>query len=181
MSPTGDLAVPAGAADNALGPAQAHVTVVEYGDFECPNCKQAAPGVKLLLARFAGRVRFVFRHFPLEEVHPHALHAALAAEAAAGQGKFWEMHDVLFENQQHLTLGQLHGYARRLGLDLARFEADMADETRLRRVREQIDGGRRSGVRATPTFFLNARITDVSFGMQSLEDAVDAALKRAGG
>jgi protein-disulfide isomerase len=180
MSETGDLAVPASAADNALGPAHAHVTVVEYGDFECPNCKQAAPGVKLMLMRFAGRIRFVFRHFPLEEVHPHALHAALAAEAAAGQGKFWEMHDLLFDNQQHLTLGQLHGYARRLELDVVRFEADMADEARLRRVREQIDGGRRSGVRATPTFFLNARIADVSFGMQSLEDAVDAVLERGG-
>src|SRR5690349_4269798 len=97
-----ELAVPVDAADHNLGPSHAAVTIVEYGDFECPNCKQAAPAVKLVLARFAGRVRFVWRQFPLEEVHPHALHAALASEAAAGQHKFWPMHDLLFENQQHL-------------------------------------------------------------------------------
>jgi protein-disulfide isomerase len=176
-----DLAVLPSTADNALGPAQARVVVVEYGDFECPNCKQAAPAVKLLLARFAGRIRFVFRHFPLEEVHPHALHAALAAEAAGAQEAFWPMHDLLFENQHRLKPKQLRGYAETLELDMARFDADIADGIYLQRVREHIDGGRRSGVRATPTFFLNARITDVSFGMQSLEEAVDAALKRAGG
>lgn len=177
---TRELAVPANTADNALGPAHAAVTVVEYGDFECPNCKAAAPGVKLLLARFAGRVRFVFRHFPLEEVHPHALQAALAAEAAGGQGKFWPMHDLLFENQQHLKPRQLRGYAERLELDLERFDADMADEIYLQRVREHIEGGRRSGVRSTPTFFVNGRVQDVSFGMQSLENAVESASKRAG-
>jgi protein-disulfide isomerase len=176
-----DLTIQPSTADNALGPTHAAVTLVEYGDFECPNCKQAAPGVKLLLARFAGRVRFVFRHFPLEEVHPHALHAALAAEAAAGQGKFWQMHDLLFENQQHLKSRQLRAYAERLELDLVRFDADMADEIYLQRVREQMEGGRRSGVRGTPTFFLNARIKDVSFGMQSLEGAVESALKQARG
>ena len=175
-----DLAVPLSAADHALGPAHAPVTIVEYGDFECPNCKQAAPGVKLLLTRFSDRVRFVFRHFPLEEVHPHALHAALAAEAAGGQGKFWPMHDLLFENQHHLKLRDLRGYAERLELDLGRFDADMEDEIYLQRVREHIEGGRRSGARSTPTFFVNGRVQDVSFGMQSLESAVESALKRAG-
>jgi protein-disulfide isomerase len=175
-----DLTVPPSPADNALGPAQARVTVVEYGDFECPNCKQAAPGVRLLLERFAGRIRFVFRHFPLEQVHPHALHAALAAEAAGAQEAFWPMHDLLFENQQHLKPKQLRGYADRLELDMVRFDADMADEIHLQRVREHIDSGRRSGVRATPTFFLNSRIQDVSFGMQALEAAIETALKRAG-
>lgn len=106
-----ELAVPVSAVDHMLGAAHAPVTVVEYGDFECPNCKQAAPAVKLLLSRFAERVRLVYRHFPLEEVHPHALHAAQAAEAAGGQGKFWPMHDLLFDNQQHLKLRQLRGYA----------------------------------------------------------------------
>jgi protein-disulfide isomerase len=171
------LAVPVGDADNALGPAQARVTLVEYGDFECPNCKQAAPAVKLQLARFADRVRLVFRHFPLEEVHPHALHAALAAEAAGGQDRFWPMHDLLFANQQHLKLHDLRSYAERLELDMVRFDADMKDEIYLQRVREQIDGGRRSGVRATPTFFVNGGIQDVSFGMQSLERAVESALR----
>jgi len=122
-----ELTVPVNPADHGLGASHAPATVVEYGDFECPNCKQAAPGVKLLLSRFAGRVRLVWRHFPLEEVHPHALQAALAAEAAAGQGKFWPMHDLLFKNQQHLKAPHLRGYAQQLELDLARYDADMAD------------------------------------------------------
>jgi len=173
-----DLSVAVSAIDHVLGSAHAPVTVVEYGDFECPNCKQAAPAVKLLLEHFAGRVRVVFRHFPLEEVHPHALHAALAAEAAAAQGKFWEMHDLLFENQLHLRLAQLRGYAERLELDMERYESEMNDELYLQRVREEIDGGRHSGVRATPTFFVNGRLCDVSFGLQALGNAVDAALNR---
>src|SRR5438067_4435732 len=122
-----ELAVPVSAVDHALGASHAPVTVVEYGDFECPNCKQAAPAVKLLLEHFAGRVRVVWRHFPLEEVHPHALQAALAAEAAAAQGKFWPMHDILFENPHHLKLPQLRGHAQRLELDMVRYDADMAD------------------------------------------------------
>src|SRR3981189_3600328 len=96
-----ELAVPVSSVDHALGAAHAPVTVVEYGDFECPNCKQAAPAVKLLLERSPGRVRLVYRHFPLEEVHPHALHAALAAEVAARQGKVWPLHDQLFEKHSH--------------------------------------------------------------------------------
>jgi protein-disulfide isomerase len=173
-----ELVLPVGGADHSLGPSHAPVTVVEYGDFECPNCKQAAPAVKLLLTRFASRVRFVYRHFPLEGVHAHALHAALASEAAAGQGKFWEMHDLLFENQAHLKLPQLRGYAQQLALDMARYDAEMADERYLQRVREHIQSGEASGVRGTPGFFVNQRIEDVSFGMQRLFDAVAAELKR---
>jgi len=169
-----ELAVPVGAADHALGASHAPVTVVEYGDFECPNCKQAAPAVKLLLERFAGRVRLVYRHFPLEEVHPHALQAALAAEAAAGQGKFWPMHDLLFDNQSHLKLPQLRGYAQRLELDMLRYDAEMEGELYLQRVREQVEGGERSGVRGTPTFFLNGTVQDVSFGLQALFEKVGA-------
>src|SRR5437867_2381559 len=112
-----ELAVPVSAVDHALGASHAPVTVVEYGDFECPNCKQAVPAVKLMLERFAGRVRFVYRHFPLEEVHPHALHAAEAAECAGAQHKFWEMHDLLYESQAQLRLPQLRSYAEKLELD----------------------------------------------------------------
>ena len=173
-----ELAVPVSAIDHALGAEHAPVTIVEYGDFECPNCKQAAPAVKLLLERFAGHVRLVFRHFPLEEVHPHALHAALAAEAAGAQGKFWEMHDLLFANQQHLKPRQIRGYAEKLEVDMERYDSEMNDELYLQRVREEIDGGRHSGVRATPTFFVNGRLCDVSFGLQSLAGAVEAALRR---
>src|SRR5882757_1211269 len=131
-----ELAVPVSNADHTLGASHAPVTLVEYGDFECPNCRQAAPAVKLLLERFAGRIRFAYRHFPLEDVHPHALHAALATEAAAGQGKFWQMHDLLFGNQSHLKLHQLRGYAEKLELDMVRYDADMKDEVFLQRVRE---------------------------------------------
>jgi protein-disulfide isomerase len=171
------LTVPVDTADHILGSIHAPVTVVEYGDFECPNCKQAAPAVKLLLERFAGRVRFAFRHFPLEGVHPHALLAAEAAECAGGQGKFWQMHDLLFENQDHLKLKQLYGYAERLGLDMARFTAEMDDHVYLQRVREHIESGDSSGVRATPGFFVNDAIQDVSYGLRNLFDATDALLK----
>src|SRR2546423_2329011 len=142
---TFELAVAVSPSDHHLGASHAAVTVVEYGDFECPNCKQAAPAVKLLLEHFAGRVRVVWRHFPLEEVHPHALHAALAAEAAGAQGKFWPMHDLLFENQAHLKPQQLRGYAQRLELDVERFDYEMEQELYLQRIREEIEGGKRSG------------------------------------
>ncbi len=171
-----DLSVPVQTADHVTGAPHAPVTIVEYGDFECPNCKQAAPAVKLLLERFAGRTRAVFRHFPLEEVHPHALAAAQASECAGGQGKFWEMHDLLFANQDHLKAPQLHSYAERLQLDMARYSAEMDDQVYLQRIREHIEGANRSAVRATPTFFVNGRLQDVSFGMRALFDAVEAAL-----
>ena len=174
---TFELAVAVDPRDHNLGASHAPVTVVEYGDFECPNCKQAAPAVKLLLEHFAGRVRVVWRHFPLEEVHPHALHAALAAEAAAGQGKFWPMHDLLFENPHHLKLPQLRSYAERLELDMVRYDADMSDTVYLQRVREDIEGGSASGVRSTPTFFLNGVIQDVSFGLEALFRQAEAALR----
>jgi protein-disulfide isomerase len=172
-----ELAVAVSAIDHMLGVAHAPVTVVEYGDFECPNCKQAAPTFKLLLSRFADRVRLVYRHFPLEEVHPHALLAAQAAEAAGAQGRFWQMHDTLFENQRHLKLHQLRGYAETLELDMERFDSEMNDELYLQRVREHIEGGNRGGVRATPTFFINGKIQDVSFGLHALINGVEAALR----
>ena len=151
------------------------MTLVEYGDFECPNCKQAAPAVKLLLRHFTGRIRFVYRHFPLEEVHPQALQAAEAAESAGGQGKFWPMHDLLFDNQPHLKLPQLRNYAEELQIDIARYAAEMDDHLYLQRIREHMQSGGESGVRHTPTFFVDGRIQDVSFGLRSLFDAVDAA------
>ena len=171
-----DLAVPVSATDHALGPEHAPVVVVEYGDFQCPLCKQAAPTVIMLLGRFTNRVRVVFRHFPLEEAHPQALLAAEAAESAGEQGKFWEMHDLLFANQEHLEAKHLYSYAGRLGLDMARFTAELDDHVYLQRVREHQQGGRRSQVRGTPGFFVNGTIQDVSFGLKHLFDAVGAAL-----
>jgi protein-disulfide isomerase len=172
-----DLVVPITPEDHVLGPEHAPCTVVEYGDFECPLCKQAAPAVRLLLQRFDQRLRVVFRHFPVEATHPHALLAAQAAEAAGAQGKFWQMHDLLFENQLHLEPLQLPGYAAQISLDVPRFIAELDDEIYLPCIREQIEGARASHVRGTPGFFVNGVIQDVSYGMESLEKAVGAALR----
>jgi protein-disulfide isomerase len=173
------LAVAPQPTDHSQGPLHAPVTLLEYGDFECPSCKVAAPTPKLLLARFPNKIRFIFRHFPLEEAHPHALMAAEAAEAAAGQGLFWPMHDVLFENQTHLEDRDLRRYAGELGLEPARYTAEMDDHIYLQKVREQAEGGRRSHIRATPTFFVDGVVQDISFGMESLHQAVAAAVRRA--
>ena len=124
--------------------------LLEYGDFECPSCKVAVQTPKLLLDRFPNKIRFIFRHFPLQEAHPHALMAAEVAEAAAAQGKFWSMHDVLFQNQAHLKDKDLYRYAGGSGSDMARYTAEMDDHIYLQKVREHVEGGRRSHIRATP-------------------------------
>ena len=173
-----ELTLPVTPTDHSTGLAHAPVTVVEYGDFECPNCKQAAPAVKLLQSRFDQRVRLVYRHFPLEEVHPHAVLAAEAAECAGAQQKFWQMHDLLFEHQSHLKLHDLRGYAERLGLDLERFDSEMRDHLYLQRIREHQASARASGARGTPTFFVNGRLQDVSFRIEALFDAVAAQLHK---
>lgn len=173
-----ELSMPVTPADYTIGPKDAKVSVVEYGDFECPNCKQAAPAVKLLLGRFAGQVQFVYRHFPLEEVHPHALLAAEAAESAGAQDKFWPMHDLLFENQHHLKANWLNSYAERLRLDVTRYAAAMKDHVYLQRIREHQHSGNESGVRSTPTFFVNRDLHDVSFGLTHLLEAVERALAK---
>jgi protein-disulfide isomerase len=181
MSPSSpprvDLADPLGPTDHVLGPTNAPVVVVEYGDFECPTCKQAAPAVHLLVERWPERVCVAFRHFPLEQAHPHALLAAEAAECAAAQGRFWEMYDLLFENQAHLHLSHLREYAERLELDVPRFERELEDHLCLQRVREHIESGRRSHVRSTPGFFVNGVIQDVSFGLEGLYRATEAAVR----
>ena len=170
------LAVPVEPTDHFRGSEHARVTMVEYGDFECPGCKVAAPTPKLLLERFPNRIRFVYRHFPLEEAHPHALLTAEASEAAAAQGQFWPMHDVLFQNQAHLKEKDLFRYAAGLGLDMARYAAEMDDHIYLQKVREHIEGARLSHIRATPTFFVNGVVQDISFGMKALHDVVAAAV-----
>jgi protein-disulfide isomerase len=173
------LTVPVNATDHVLGPANAAVTVVEYGDFECPYCKQAYPVAKLMLSTFKDDLRFVFRHYPLTEVHPLAEIAAEAAEAAGAQASFWPMHDLLLENQRHLKPKHLRNYAQRLELDLERYDYDMSEHVYLQRVREHFASGERSGVRSTPAFFIDGAILDTSFGFQVLVDAVKAALERS--
>jgi protein-disulfide isomerase len=148
------LVVPVGARDHALGLVDAPITLVEYGDFECPFCKLAYPDLKALRRRLGDQLRFVFRHFPRPE-HPHARHAAEAAEAAAAQGKFWEMHDYLFEHQQALDDAHLVQYAADLDLDSKRFRGELAAHSYAERVQEDVLSGIHSGVHGTPTFFIN--------------------------
>lgn len=171
------LLVPDKATEHILGPDSAPVTVIEFGDFECPSCRQAHPAVQLLLSHFAHQVRFVFRHFPLREVHPHAELAAEASEAAGAQGKFWPYAELLFNHQSHLDAGHLDTYAKQLGLDMPRFDNELKDSVYRQRVQEQMEIGRRLTVRATPTFYVNGTFTDVSFGLQQLRDAIERALK----
>jgi protein-disulfide isomerase len=146
---------PLRADDHIVGPDSAPVTVVAYCDFECPYCGRAFGRVRLLRKRFAQQLRFVFRHFPLVDKHPLAQQAAEASEAAARQGHFWTMHDLLFEHQEDLELEDLYAYAEAAGLDLAVFKNDLHGRVHASRVLHDVKSGRRSGVTGTPTFFLN--------------------------
>jgi len=161
--------------DHIQGPADAAVTLVEYGDYECPYCGAAYPIVKELQARMRDRLRFVFRNFPITTSHPHAEQAAEAAEAAAAQGRFWEMHDLLYENQRRLRDQDLHAYAEQLGLDVERFDQDLAEHVHAPRVREDFMSGVRSGVNGTPSFYVNGARHDDSYDL----DTLLAALERA--
>jgi protein-disulfide isomerase len=174
----GRLTLPVGARDHAQGSADAAVTLVEYGDYECPHCGRAYPIVQEVQRRLGSTLRFVFRNFPLSESHPHAQNAAEAAEAAAAQGRFWEMHDSLFEHQRALDDRHLVGYAETLGLDPAAFEHDLSAHTHKARVREDFVSGVRSGVNGTPTFFINGVRFDDSWDPDTLTDALRAATQR---
>ncbi|MFZ0680349.1 DsbA family protein [Candidatus Binatus sp.] len=175
MSPSAKLKPPVGPSDHVQGPAKAPVTLLEYGDYECPYCGEAYPVVKALQKRLGDQVRFVFRNFPLGEAHPHAEHAAEAAEAAGAQGKFWEMHDMLYEHQDALEDDDLVRYARALHLDVPRFVKEMESGAYLERVREDFSSGVRSGVNGTPTFFINGVRHDGPFDLASLLAAIEEA------
>jgi Na+/H+ antiporter NhaA len=170
-----DLSAPADPArDHARGPAAAPVTVVEYGDFECPSTQMAAPTAGELLAA-NGDIRYIWRHLPLRDVHPGAQLAAEAAEAAAAQGRFWPMHDLLLANQQHLRLDDVVRYAGRLGLDVAKFRGDLLCHVHAARVARDIESADRSGVAGTPTFFINGRRHDGPQDLPVLSRAIDEA------
>jgi Na+/H+ antiporter NhaA len=164
--------------DHIRGPIDAPVTVVEYGDFQCPYCGMAEPVVRELLRDF-GDVRYVWRHLPLNDVHPRAQLAAEAAEAAADQGAFWEMHDLLLDNQDALRPDDLVSYAGRLGLDVDRFVDDMSEHTGASRVADDVDSADLSGVSGTPTFFINGRRHYGAYDIKTLSAAVRAAGARA--
>lgn len=149
------LTPPASERDHALGPADARVTLVEYGDFECPHCGALHPLVQAARKAFGGNLRFVFRHFPLRSSHPHALAAAKAAEAAGEQGKFWEMYDRLFRHQTALEDKNLLEHARKIGLDMPRFERELGAPEREVRIREDLSSAAESGAKGTPSLFIN--------------------------
>jgi protein-disulfide isomerase len=149
------LKIVVSASDHIAGGANARVVLVEYGDYECPYCGQAAPIVNRVRAAMGDALKFVFRNFPLTEAHPDALSAAKAAEAAALQGKFWEMHDLLYEHQNDLDRDSLLSYAKKLRLDLGKFEQSYSDAKILERIEHDFEGGVRSGVNGTPSFFVN--------------------------
>lgn len=164
------------AADHARGPVEAPVTIIEYGDYECPYCRGAARDVHQLLAQHEGKVRFVFRNFPIPQLHPHAQQAAEAAEAAAAQGRFWEMYELLLQPYSHLDADSLIGYAGQLGLDIDRFRRDLDDQTHAARIGHDVQEGIRNGVNATPKFYVNGQRIDGKFPLEGLSDAVHAAL-----
>ncbi|HXN75928.1 MAG TPA: DsbA family protein [Gemmatimonadaceae bacterium] len=159
----GELTPPVSARDHIAGPDDAPVTLVEYGDYECPYCGMASPVVKAAQRELGGQLRFVFRNFPLAEAHPHARMAAQAAEAAAAEGRFWEMHDMLFEHQDALEAQDLVGYAKSIGLDVQQFTRELKAGTYEKRVRDDFRSGVRSGVNGTPTFFVNGARYDGSW------------------
>jgi len=163
--------------DHIQGPADAAVTLVEYGDYECPYCGAAYPIIKQVQARMGERLRFVFRNFPITTSHPHAEQAAEAAEAAATQGRFWPMHDLLFEHQKNLGDRDLRAYAEQLGLDLERFDKELAGHVHAARVHEDFMSGVRSGVNGTPTFYINGARHDDSYDLETLLVALERGLR----
>lgn len=173
------LTLPVTNRDHIQGPEEAPVTLVEYGDYQCPHCGRAFPIVEEIRKLFGDRLRFVFRNFPLTQAHEHAEAAAEAAEAAGAQGRFWEMHHALFTHQNALDGSHLAEYAKRLGLDAARFAHAMAAHSFGERVREDFMSGVRSGVNGTPTFFINGVRHDGPFDLTPLSEAIEQAAESA--
>jgi len=141
--------------DHIQGNMHAAIELVEYGDYQCPHCGRAYPIVKKLQKELGDKLKFVFRNFPLAEIHPEAVRAAVASEAAALQGKYWEMHDIIFENQETLSEEAFIQFAEELGMDSKQFRKDMAKKELLEKTEADFESGIRSGVNATPTFFIN--------------------------
>ena len=166
--------------DHVLGRADAPVTVLEYGDYECPYCRGAARDVHEMLARYPDTVRFVFRNFPITQLHPHAEQAAEAAEAAAAQGKFWEMYEVLLQPSSSLDLDSLLSRARDLGLDTDRFHREVTGRAYAAKIESDVREGVRNGVNATPKFYVDGERIDGKFPLEGLEDAIRASVRAAG-
>jgi protein-disulfide isomerase len=170
------LKIPVRPEDHIEGDVNAPCTLVEYGDYQCPHCGRAYPIVKRVQKHFGKRLRFVFRNFPLNEIHPQAETAAETAEFAAAQGKFWEMHDALFENQSRFSPAFFPELAQKLGLDAADLRDALGTEKYRAHVRSDFMSGARSGVNGTPTFFINGQRLDGPWDYEDLVGAIDAAL-----
>ena len=162
--------------DHVLGPASAAVSVIEYGDYECPFCRGAARDVHRLLDRYPGMIRFAFRNFPIPQLHPHAEQAAEAAEAAAAQGKFWDMYELLLRTSSRLDLDSLVGYAERIGLDAGRLISEVTGNVYAARIERDIQEGVRNGVNATPKFYVDGTRIDGHLPLEGLVTAVEAAV-----
>ena len=175
MTPQTRLAVPVSERDHRQGPATAAVTLVQYGDYECPYTRLSTTIVRAMQQQLGDQLRFVFRNFPLTEIHPHALHAAFAAEAAAAQGKFWQMHDTIFHHQHTLEDADLEQFAEAVGLDMQQFARDMEERPYISRIEEDLQSGIRSGVRGTPTFFINGVLYPGSWEQEALLAALEEA------
>ena len=165
-----------GSQDHAQGPAGAPLTLVEYGDYQCPYCGEAYPLVKAAQQALGDKLRVVFRNFPLTDMHPHAQAAAEAAEAAALQGKFWEMHDMLYQHQDQLDAAHLAADAQKLGLDAARFKAASQSPAVNERISADFESGVRSGVNGTPSFYVNGQKFDGDWQGSGLTDFLQSQL-----
>jgi protein-disulfide isomerase len=165
--------------DHVLGPADAPVTVLEYGDYECPYCRGAARDVHRMLDLYPGLVRFVFRNFPIQQLHPHAEQAAEAAEAAAAQGKFWEMYELLLRPSSRLDLESLLSYAQSLDLDIDRFGKEVTGSAYTAKIEHDVREGVQNGVNATPKFYVDGERIDGKFPLEGLEDAIRASVRAA--
>lgn len=169
------LSRPVNQNDHIQGADAAAATLLMYGAYECPHCVEANKIVKQIQARFGEKLRFVFRHFPRTNIHPHAEAAAEVAEAAGEQNKFWEMHDTLFENYNRLDGEHLIGYAEALGLDMERFDRTITERVFARKVREDLISGMESGVRGTPTYFINGLKHSGSSEFEILVEAIESS------
>jgi NhaA family Na+:H+ antiporter len=176
MPESTDLLTPVSESDHTQGPADAPVTLVEYGDYECPDCLNSEPIIRQLREKFGDKLRIVFRHYPQHSIHPHASAAAQAAEAAAAQGKFWEMHQALFARQRDLADLDFTHLALQLGMDPYRFQRDSEVSSVTRRVRDHHKSGEQSGVHGTPTFFINGCRHRGRADLETLSKQIDNAL-----
>jgi len=177
MSDDNSLSEPVGPEDHVQGPDNAPVTLLEYGDYQCSYCGDLYPVLKDVQKQMGKSLRFVFRNFPITSIHPQAFVAAEAAEAAAGQGKFWQMHDRLYENQFDLSAESIAIYAEQVGLDMERFVREVNDQTYAKRIKHDFQGGVMSGVNGTPSLFINGERYDGDRDVRSIVAALKAASK----